>query len=91
MPHSIAQPLPFFKGNSRNFGKNGKKRKKADRSMKRRYHVMEEGESLYTISQRYGCNPRELMRLNGITDPTTLSLGRELNIPTTKSDGRKVP
>ena len=56
-----------------------------------RVHTVVTGDTIWNISQRYGCNPRELMRLNGITDPTTLSLGRELNIPTTKSDGRKVP
>ncbi|MDO4937513.1 MAG: peptidoglycan DD-metalloendopeptidase family protein [Sutterellaceae bacterium] len=55
-----------------------------------RKHVVAEGDTIWNISVRYGCNPRELMQLNGITDPTLLSLGRELDIPEAKSDGRVV-
>ena len=55
-----------------------------------RKHTVVEGDTIWNISVRYGCNPRELMQLNGITDPTMLSLGRELDIPESRSDGRVV-
>ena len=55
-----------------------------------RKHTVVEGDTIWNISVRYGCNPRELMQLNGITDPTLLSLGRELDIPESRSDGRVV-
>lgn len=52
-----------------------------------RTHTVAEGDTIYNISVRYGCNPRELMALNGITDPTTLSIGRELVVPVSRDDG----
>ena len=52
-----------------------------------RVHTVALGDTIYNISVRYGCNPRELMALNGITDPTMLSLGRELTIPVSRDDG----
>ncbi len=55
-----------------------------------RKHIVAAGDTIWNISVRYGCNPRELMQLNGITDPTMLSLGRELDIPKSRSDGRVV-
>lgn len=56
-----------------------------------RKHTVVAGDTIWNISVRYGCNPRELMQLNGITDPTMLSLGRELDIPISRSDGRAAP
>ena len=44
-------------------------------------HVVSAGDTLYNIGVRYGVNPRELQKLNDITDPTTLSIGQELRIP----------
>ena len=58
----------------------GKKRKKADRSMKRRYHVMEEGESLYTISQRYGVRLSSLCKMNPIGKNYHFRAGDEIKI-----------
>lgn len=46
-----------------------------------RVHVVSAGDTLYNIGVRYGVNPRELQKLNGITDPTALSIGQELRIP----------
>lgn len=42
------------------------------------------GDTLYNIGVRYGVNPRELAALNGISDPTTISIGTELRIPQTE-------
>ncbi len=52
-----------------------------------RTHVVEHGDTIYNISMRYGVNPRELMLLNGVQDPTQLSIGRELQIPVSREDG----
>lgn len=46
-----------------------------------RVHQVVKGDTLYNISVRYGVNPRQLQSLNGIKDPTQLSLGTELMIP----------
>ena len=46
-----------------------------------RVHVVSAGDTLYNIGVRYGVNPRELQKLNDITDPTMLSIGQELRIP----------
>ena len=52
-----------------------------------RTHVVVQGDTIYNISMRYGANPRELMLLNDVQDPTQLSLGRELQIPVSREDG----
>ena len=52
-----------------------------------RTHVVVQGDTIYNISMRYGVNPRELMLLNDVQDPTQLSLGRELQIPVERDDG----
>lgn len=49
-----------------------------------RTHVVVAGDTLYNIGVRYGVNPRELAALNGISDPTTISIGTELRIPQTE-------
>lgn len=58
----------------------GKKRKRADRSMKRRYHVMEAGESLYSISQRYGIRLSSLCKMNPISENYRFKVGDEIKI-----------
>lgn len=52
-----------------------------------RTHVVVQGDTIYNISMRYGVNPRELMLLNDVMDPTQLSIGRELQIPVSREDG----
>lgn len=42
------------------------------------------GDTLYNIGVRYGGTPREIAALNGISDPTTISIGTELRIPQTE-------
>lgn len=58
----------------------GKKRKRADRSLKRRYHVMESGESLYSISQRYGIRLRSLCKMNPMSPGQHFRVGDEIKI-----------
>lgn len=58
----------------------GKKARHADRSLKRHYHVMEAGESLYTISQRYGIRLSSLCKMNPIKDGYHFRVGDEIKI-----------
>jgi len=45
------------------------------------YHVVERGQTIWRISKVYGVNPKYLMEINGITDPTQLEVGQLLFIP----------
>ncbi|HVP66671.1 MAG TPA: M23 family metallopeptidase [Anaeromyxobacteraceae bacterium] len=44
-------------------------------------HVVQKGETVYRIAKTYGLEPRELMEVNGLSDPRTLHTGMELFIP----------
>jgi LysM repeat protein len=44
-------------------------------------HVVGRGETIYSISRFYRVSADELMRVNGITDPSRLQVGRRLTIP----------
>ncbi len=44
-------------------------------------HVVARGETVYSISRSYRVSPEELMRQNGITDPSKLPVGKTLRIP----------
>jgi LysM repeat protein len=44
--------------------------------------VVQSGDSLSSIAQRFGTTADELARINGITDPNTLDIGQKLQVPT---------
>ncbi len=44
-------------------------------------HIVGRGETVYSISRFYSVTPDELMRLNGINDPSKLQVGKRLTIP----------
>lgn len=44
-------------------------------------YTVKPGDTLYRISVNHGVNVNDLMRVNGITDPTKLAVGRTLTIP----------
>ncbi len=44
-------------------------------------YTVKSGDTLYRIARNHGVNVNELMRVNGITDPTQLAVGRTLTIP----------
>lgn len=48
--------------------------------MKRRYHVMEAGESLYSIAQRYGIRLSSLCKMNPIGRNYHFRVGDEIKI-----------
>jgi murein DD-endopeptidase MepM/ murein hydrolase activator NlpD len=45
------------------------------------HHVMQSGESIYAIAQRYKVSVEELKRVNGITDSTKVWAGKVLAVP----------
>jgi lipoprotein NlpD len=46
-------------------------------------HVVGKGETIYSISRFYRITPEELMKANGINDPSKLQTGKRLTIPST--------
>ena len=47
-------------------------------------HELEKGETLYSLSKRYGVSLDEIIRVNKIKDPTKLKLGQKIIIPDSK-------
>ena len=48
-------------------------------------YVVQPGDTLYRIAVNHGCDPTELARANGITDPTQVSVGTVLNLTAARS------
>lgn len=44
-------------------------------------HVVQPGENLWMIAQRYGVSVQQIMRANGLTDPGLVFVGTTLRIP----------
>ncbi len=44
-------------------------------------HVLYPGETLEDVARQFGSSPKEIMELNGITDPSVVTLGTKLLIP----------
>jgi murein DD-endopeptidase MepM/ murein hydrolase activator NlpD len=55
-----------------------------------RVHIVQRGETIYSIARSYGVNNEELMRFNGITDALKLQIGQRVKIPDT-ADSSSVP
>lgn len=51
------------------------------------HHVMQSGDTLYSLSRQYGVTVDELLAANGISDPASLSVGMNLLIPGEDSTG----
>ena len=45
-----------------------------------RTHVVGKGDTVYNVARRYGLSPNEIMRANGIGDPSRLQMGQVLKI-----------
>jgi murein DD-endopeptidase MepM/ murein hydrolase activator NlpD len=50
-------------------------------------HVMQKGETIYSIARSYGVNVDEIIKLNNISDPRTIQAGQRIQIPS--KDGVK--
>lgn len=44
----------------------------------RKFHVVRRGDTLYALSRRYGVKVRDICRINGISESSTLSIGQRL-------------
>ncbi|MFF2480137.1 LysM peptidoglycan-binding domain-containing protein [Paenibacillus sp. NPDC058071] len=44
-------------------------------------HIVRAGESLWAIAQRYGATLRELMQVNGLSNPALIKPGQRIHIP----------
>jgi LysM repeat protein len=44
-------------------------------------YTVQQGDSLSSIAQQFGTTADELARINGITDPNSLSVGQKLQVP----------
>jgi murein DD-endopeptidase MepM/ murein hydrolase activator NlpD len=53
-------------------------------------HVVGKGDTVYSLSRFYHVTADELMRANGITDPSRISVGKRLIIPVS-ADGSALP
>jgi len=53
-------------------------------------HIVSSGETIYSISKFYNVSSEELMKVNNITDPSRLNVGRRIIIPTTETTGLPV-
>lgn len=50
-------------------------------------HIVQRGETIYSIARSYKVDINELMRLNGVLDPQKLRAGQRLAIPTGTASG----
>ena len=57
-----------------------KKRKKAPKQYKKRPHVVQAGESMYTISQRYGIRLESLYKMNHLDPSCQIRVGMKLKV-----------
>ncbi|MDR1950456.1 MAG: LysM peptidoglycan-binding domain-containing protein [Spirochaetaceae bacterium] len=46
-------------------------------------HIIQKGETIYSIARSYGVNQRDILTLNGIRDPQRIQPGQRLRIPVT--------
>ncbi len=54
------------------------------------YHIIEAGESLWSIAQEHGCNLAELLAANPqITNPNNISVGTKIFLPENMSEDSK--
>ena len=49
-------------------------------------HVVQAGETLSEIADKYGVDAEEILQLNGIDDADTIIVGQKLRIPLTELD-----
>jgi LasA protease len=49
-------------------------------------YIVQGGDTLSGIATRFGCDMQELARANGISNPNTLQVGQQLDIPSTQME-----
>jgi len=53
-------------------------------------YIVQPGDTLFSIAQRFGVDVHELARINNITDPSTIYVGQKLIIPVSPSKSTKL-
>ena len=53
-----------------------------------RVHTVQRGDTFFSIARTFGIRAEDLMRHNGVTDPTRLMVGQRLRIPTAPAASR---
>lgn len=51
------------------------------------YHVLQKGETVYSVARSFKVSPEAILSANGITDPTKVKVGQRLVIPQATSPG----
>lgn len=83
IPHAVAT----FASYTQSADARTERQQNRQRNGVRRVHVVRRGESLWSISRRYGVGVRSLASWNGMAPGDTLSVGRELVVWTGGMDG----
>lgn len=55
------------------------------------YHVIQKGETLYSIAQRYGTTVEKLRRVNRISDPAKIKTGQRILVPRKSKKAKAKP
>jgi murein DD-endopeptidase MepM/ murein hydrolase activator NlpD len=55
------------------------------------YHILEKGETLYSVARAYGLKPDVIAKANSIDDPSKLRAGTKLLIPGARPDAPAMP
>ena len=53
-------------------------------------HVIEKGDTLYSLGRKYGVSVEEICAYNGITDSSKIKLGQKIKIPSIKTETTQV-
>lgn len=73
---NIIEAYKLYEYDDKVLGKKSKRNKMKDKETSK-YHIVEKGETLYSISRKYGLSVDKLMSINGL-DGTTISIGQKL-------------
>ena len=71
-------PSKYTKGTT--VQKNGKTTQKTAKKSASKYHTVRKGDTLSTIARKYGTNPSNIAKKNGISTKATLKIGARLKV-----------
>ena len=88
-PESAATPAPppVVEAKPAETAREPEKAAQTEGSGQYEMHVVQSGENLYRLGVNNGTTKEELMRLNGITDPSLLKVGATIKIPKKDASG----
>jgi murein DD-endopeptidase MepM/ murein hydrolase activator NlpD len=56
-------------------------------SAEERIHILQRGETIYSVARAYGVSVQDILRLNGIVDVTKVQAGQRIRIPVQNTGG----